>query len=173
MMSAKCQPACFNLSVLKQCILNELECLWLHPVCSLPFPANFHWLPWLLGNIVVSSNEPFLYWIQTILGELGHTMADDALAPSVPRSSGDMALTMQHKWRLCLQKPVSQAGIINYIPQFTVGCNYLSLREIPASGDKVLKWAFYEEQFQLNCLNKIIYQIKYWDAVGSWNASMW
>ena len=33
---------------------------------------------------------------------------------------------------------VSQAWISNYIPQFTVGCNYLSLPEIPASGNKVL-----------------------------------
>ena len=38
---------------------------------------------------------------------------------------------------LCCQKQVSQAGISNYIPQFTVGCNYLSLPEIPASGNKV------------------------------------
>ena len=41
-------------------------------------------------------------------------------------------------WELCCHKQVSQAGISNYIPQFTVGCNYLSLSEIPASGDKVL-----------------------------------
>ena len=40
-------------------------------------------------------------------------------------------------WELCCQKQVSQAGISNYIPQFTVGCNYLSLPEIPASGNKV------------------------------------
>ena len=44
-----------------------------------------------------------------------------------------------HKiWGLCYQKQVSQAGISNYIPQFTVGCNYLSLPEMPASGNKVL-----------------------------------
>ena len=37
---------------------------------------------------------------------------------------------------------ISQAGISNYIPQFTVGCNYLSLPEVPASGTKVfiLAW---------------------------------
>ena len=40
-------------------------------------------------------------------------------------------------WGLRCQKQVSQAGISNYIPQFTVGCNYLSLPEIPASGNKV------------------------------------
>ena len=44
----------------------------------------------------------------------------------------------RHIWRLCCQKQVSQAGISNYIPQFTVGCNYISLTEIPASGNKVL-----------------------------------
>ena len=32
---------------------------------------------------------------------------------------------------------ISQAGITNYIPQFTVGCNYLSLPEISASVHKV------------------------------------
>ena len=41
-------------------------------------------------------------------------------------------------WELCCQKQVSQAGISNYIPQFIVGCNYLSLPEIPASGNKFL-----------------------------------
>ena len=41
-------------------------------------------------------------------------------------------------WGLCCQKQVSQAGISNYIAQFTAGCNYLFLPEIPASGDKVL-----------------------------------
>ena len=41
-------------------------------------------------------------------------------------------------WRLWYQKQVSEAGISDYISQFTVGCNYLSLSEIPASGTKVL-----------------------------------
>ena len=41
-------------------------------------------------------------------------------------------------WGLCCQRQVSQAGISNYIMQFTVWCNYLSLPEIPASGNKVL-----------------------------------
>ena len=33
---------------------------------------------------------------------------------------------------------LSQAGISNCIPQYSVGCNYLSLPEIPASDAKVL-----------------------------------
>ena len=49
--------------------------------------------------------------------------------------------TTNTKWGLCCQKQVSQAEISNYIPQFTVGCNYLSLHEIPASGNKVDKWS--------------------------------
>ena len=38
---------------------------------------------------------------------------------------------------LCCQKQVSQAGISNYILQFTVGCNYLPLPGVPVSGNKV------------------------------------
>ena len=41
-----------------------------------------------------------------------------------------------YTWWLWHQKQVSQAGISNCIPQYTVGCNYLSLPEIPASGTK-------------------------------------
>ena len=41
-------------------------------------------------------------------------------------------------WGWLCQKQVSHAGISNYLPQFTVGCNYLSLPEIPASDIKVL-----------------------------------
>ena len=44
---------------------------------------------------------------------------------------------LAHIWGLCHLKQVHQAGISNYIPQFTVGCNYLSLPGIPVSGDKV------------------------------------
>ena len=33
-------------------------------------------------------------------------------------------------WGIWCQKQVSQTGISNYTPQFTVGCNYLSLPEI-------------------------------------------
>ena len=41
------------------------------------------------------------------------------------------------------QKQVSQAWISNCIPHYYVGCNYLSMPEIPASGTKVgcLMWA--------------------------------
>ena len=48
---------------------------------------------------------------------------------------------------------VSQAGISNYIPQFTVGCNYLSLPEIPAPGNKVF-----------------ICQLQHWDCKDSFRA---
>ena len=35
-------------------------------------------------------------------------------------------------WNFCCQKQVSQAGIFNCIPQYSVWCNYLSMPEIPA-----------------------------------------
>ena len=38
-----------------------------------------------------------------------------------------------HIWGLCCQEQVSQEGISNCIPPFTVGCDYFSLPEIPAS----------------------------------------
>ena len=44
------------------------------------------------------------------------------------------------KWGLCCQKQVSQAWISNYMPQWTVECNYLFLPDIPFSDNKVLKW---------------------------------
>ena len=44
-------------------------------------------------------------------------------------------------WGLCCQKQVSQTRINNYITQFTVGCSYLSMPEITASGSKVLIYA--------------------------------
>ena len=47
---------------------------------------------------------------------------------------------IDHIWGLCCHKQISQAVISNYILQFTVGCNYLSLPEIPASGNKVFIW---------------------------------
>ena len=43
---------------------------------------------------------------------------------------------------LWCQKQVSQAEISNCIPQFSVGCNYLSLPEIPASCTKILICAY-------------------------------
>ena len=42
-----------------------------------------------------------------------------------------------HTWWLCRLKQVSQAEISYCIPRKTVGCNYSSLPEIPASGDKI------------------------------------
>ena len=41
-------------------------------------------------------------------------------------------------WGLWCQKEVSWAYISNYTPQYSVGCNYLCMPKIPASGAKVL-----------------------------------
>ena len=53
----------------------------------------------------------------------------------------------------CLTEPpcITRVGISNYIPQYSVGCNYLSLPEIPASGSKVLiRW--YDVSFSVSDL---------------------
>ena len=45
-------------------------------------------------------------------------------------NSGFLLLTTcpaSDKWGLCCQKQISKAGISNYIPQYNVGYNYLSL----------------------------------------------
>ena len=46
---------------------------------------------------------------------------------------------------LWCQKQVSQAEISNCIPQFSVGCNYLSMPDIPASYTKVLICAYTDQ----------------------------
>ena len=50
-------------------------------------------------------------------------------------------------WR---QEQASQAGISNYIPQYTVGCNYLPLPKIPVYGAKVLQCPC-TSRFWANC----------------------
>ena len=48
-------------------------------------------------------------------------------------------------WRLQCQKQVSQTGISNCIPLYSVGCNYLSMPVIPASGTKIILFRWYFE----------------------------
>ena len=55
-------------------------------------------------------------------------------------------------WRLWYQKQVSQAWISNCIPQNAVGCNYLSLSEILASGATVDIWA--QTPISISCYQK-------------------
>ena len=62
-----------------------------------------------------------------------------------------------------LLRQVSQAGISNYIPQFTVGCNYVSLPEIPVSGNKVhicyhSLWSHKQSSIQLMYFLFVLYQ---------------
>ena len=56
-------------------------------------------------------------------------------------------------WGLCRQKQISQAGISNCIPQNTVGCNSLSLPEIP--GSHITRY---------RALTKVEHQSKLWTA---------
>ena len=39
---------------------------------------------------------------------------------------------------LWCQRQVSRAGVSNYVPQYSVGCNYLAMPKAPASGTNVL-----------------------------------
>ena len=74
---------------------------------------------------------------------------------------------MWHIWGLCCQKHVSQAGISNYIPQSTVGCNYFSLFEIPASGN-ILLWDVitYPCLRYLLLATKSTYVLRNWVTIG-------
>ena len=70
-------------------------------------------------------------------------------------------------WGLWRQKLVFQAGISNCIPQYHVGCNYLSLPEIPASGTKVLiclrhLWIHWTH-YPFMCCNK---ELRRWYAIS-------
>ena len=47
--------------------------------------------------------------------------------------------TLDENWGLRCQKQVPQTGNNNCIPHDSVGCNYLSMPEIPAPGTKVAK----------------------------------
>ena len=83
-------------------------------------------------NVVISTEDTLSH--QRSQSRTKHTSAPWHYSPVHGINAGSKP---HPNWGLCCQKQVSQAGISNYIPQFTVGCNYLSLSEIPASGNKV------------------------------------
>ena len=72
----------------------------------------------------------------------------DRQSSTVSGQNFHAALT--HIWGLWHQKWVSQAEISNYIPQFTVGCNYLSLSEISVCRTKVFIFALHSDN-KSNC----------------------
>ena len=62
-----------------------------------------------------------------------------------------------HKRGLWCQRQASKKGISICIPQYSVRCNYLSITEIPASGTKVLKYAYKRRLYpNTNTVNHII-----------------
>ena len=81
-------------------------------------------------------------------------------------------------WGHCCQKQVSQAGISNYIPQLNVGCNYLSLPEIPASGNKVHTCMYFTgfADITISCMLRIISKgVETWQnhmRAEIWNVSI-
>ena len=68
-------------------------------------------------------------------------------------------------WGLCCQKHISQAGISNYIPRLTVGCNYLSLPEIPASGNNVLICTLLDNTTNHDCLVVNTGETSHWSII--------
>ena len=60
-----------------------------------------------------------------------------------------------------MSKQISKARISNYIPQFTVGYNYLCMPSIPASGNNVLKMSV------VSILEKI--EGTYQESSGLWS----
>ena len=97
------------------------------------------WKTYLLNPIVVCPetiychNEArwlFCQWVLIITGS-GNGLFVISLQASIYQSASD-----DITWSLWHQKQISQAGISDCIPQYSVGCNYLSLPDIPASGAK-------------------------------------
>ena len=70
------------------------------------------------------------------------------IVPSGNARCGDF---FSSNWGLWHQKLISQAGIINCIPWWSVGCNYLSLPEKPASGTKAFKF----KSFKIRCATSV------------------
>ena len=96
------------------------------------------WQPWLLNlksgqvdNFVVSDCTPELVIdkFYVLVQEKGNS---SALAKDIRLSCTNPLLCLR------CQRQVSRACISNYIPQSSVGCDYLSMLQIPISGTKLL-----------------------------------
>ena len=57
---------------------------------------------------------------------------------------GSVSCTDPSLWTPVCQKQVSRVWISNYIPQYTVGCNYLAMPLIPAYGTEDLIYNFWK-----------------------------
>ena len=80
-----------------------------------------------------------------------------------------MCFRCLHLWTL---RQVSQAGKSNCIPQYSVGCNYLCLPKIRASGAKVLKTLlfFHAGHYFLHLLLRLCSAIQQFVHVSAWVA---
>ena len=72
---------------------------------------------------------------------VSNTFPEDLRATHSDKWRGQVGLKIQDLYEDFGGSQVSQTVIIDYTPQFTVGCNFLSLSEIPDSGIKVLIYA--------------------------------
>ena len=82
------------------------------------------------------SNKSHLYWGACIDGLAQNRRNSSALTMELCLSYINPAI-----WGLWFQKLISQRGISNCIPQYSVECKYLSMPVIPASGANALMCA--------------------------------
>ena len=94
------------------------------------------------SSLYVALHSTYPLWAVWRVGKSEYLQLQRPLRPQMTNWNHISVTRYRYNWELCRQKQVSQVGISNYIPQFTVGCNYLSLPEIPASGDQVLNWLY-------------------------------
>ena len=88
-------------------------------------------------GLIANKKQSSCSWFQTPPSSRDVTVMRFVVSSFVTSISSWHSAIVWYICRLCCQKQVSQAGISNCIPQNTVGCNYLSLPEIPATGVKV------------------------------------
>ena len=82
-------------------------------------------LPWN-GNVII------------ILMKFSSLAAPEVVKMTTSGAASNKNLVKMITFPFPFHKKASQARISNCIPQNTVGCNYLSMPEIPGSGSKVL-----------------------------------
>ena len=91
--------------------------IWI--LCGAIITRSFlHKIPWVYDSSSIGTRYVSLFlWVSSMFFNGNHT---------------------RHIWGHWCQTQASQAGISNYILEFTVGCNYLTLPSIASSGTQVL-----------------------------------
>ena len=132
---------------------------------------------WILhaNSHLIFNNSPLIdghQWASLCYNQIFQTGTVLLLStPQYTATVQHLCKSCYHIYGLCRQKQVSQTGLSNCIPQYSVGCNYLSLPEIPAfvikvliyaTGIKVLTYA------TLQLLVPCIYSLQAWSSLWCW-----